>query len=99
MCYLAAKINTQKGIIIIIKKIKKQQLTNSLRPLSPPPATSLLSLLQVSLSGSMLDVYGGEQGMNPPSGGMSPTPNCTKLTVKREYTDMNSYCCSADQNY
>ncbi|KAM9704805.1 transcription factor EC isoform 1-T1 [Menidia menidia] len=41
----------------------------------------------VSLSSSMLDVYGGEQGMNPPNGGMSPTSNPTKLTVKREYTE------------
>uniref|UniRef100_UPI0037E8A1CC transcription factor EC n=1 Tax=Semicossyphus pulcher TaxID=241346 RepID=UPI0037E8A1CC len=41
----------------------------------------------VSLSGSMLDVYGGEQGMNAPNGGMSPTSNPTKLTVKREYTE------------
>lgn len=39
----------------------------------------------------MLDVYGGEQGMKAPNGGMSPTPNPTKLTVKREYTGMNSY--------
>lgn len=39
----------------------------------------------------MLDVYGGEQGMNPPNDGISPTPNPTKLTVKREYTGMNSY--------
>lgn len=39
----------------------------------------------------MLDVYGGEQGMNAPNGGMSPTSNPTKLTVKREYTGMNSY--------
>lgn len=52
----------------------------------------LLSLLpQVSLSSSMLDVYGGEQGMNAPNDGMSPTSNPTKLTVKREYTGMNSY--------
>ncbi|XP_070848190.1 transcription factor EC isoform X5 [Chaetodon trifascialis] len=42
---------------------------------------------EVSLSGSMLDVYGGEQGMNAPNGGMSPTSNPTKLTVKREYTE------------
>ncbi|XP_055087697.1 transcription factor EC isoform X3 [Periophthalmus magnuspinnatus] len=42
---------------------------------------------EVSLSSSMLDVYGGEQGMNAPSGGMSPTSNPTKLTVKREYTE------------
>ncbi|XP_014825818.1 PREDICTED: transcription factor EC isoform X1 [Poecilia mexicana] len=41
----------------------------------------------VSLSNSMLDVYGGEQGMNPPNGGMSPTSNTTKLTVKREFTE------------
>ncbi|XP_013872405.1 transcription factor EC isoform X2 [Austrofundulus limnaeus] len=41
----------------------------------------------VSLSSSMLDVYGGEQGMNPPNGGISPTSNPTKLTVKREYTE------------
>ncbi|KAM4523160.1 transcription factor EC isoform 2-T3 [Fundulus diaphanus] len=41
----------------------------------------------VSLSSSMLDVYGGEQGMNPPNGGMSPTSNPTKLTVKREFTE------------
>ncbi|XP_024913391.1 transcription factor EC isoform X4 [Cynoglossus semilaevis] len=41
----------------------------------------------VSLSSSMLDIYGGEQGMNAPSGGMSPTSNPTKLTVKREYTE------------
>lgn len=39
----------------------------------------------------MLDIYGGEQGMNPPNGGISPTSNPTKLTVKREYTGMNSY--------
>lgn len=39
----------------------------------------------------MLDVYGGEQGMNAPNGGMSPTSNPTKLTVKREYTGMNPY--------
>lgn len=39
----------------------------------------------------MLDVYGGEQGMNAPNGGMSPTSNPTKLTVKREYTGMHSY--------
>ncbi|KAA8580079.1 hypothetical protein FQN60_005614 [Etheostoma spectabile] len=42
---------------------------------------------EVSLSGSMLDIYGGEQGMNAPNGGMSPTSNPTKLTVKREYTE------------
>ncbi|XP_040008331.1 transcription factor EC isoform X3 [Xiphias gladius] len=42
---------------------------------------------EVSLSSSMLDVYGGEQGMNAPNGGMSPTSNPTKLTVKREYTE------------
>ncbi|XP_014825851.1 PREDICTED: transcription factor EC isoform X5 [Poecilia mexicana] len=42
---------------------------------------------EVSLSNSMLDVYGGEQGMNPPNGGMSPTSNTTKLTVKREFTE------------
>ncbi|KAG8005671.1 Transcription factor EC, partial [Nibea albiflora] len=41
----------------------------------------------VSLSGSMLDIYGGEQGMNAPNDGMSPTSNPTKLTVKREYTE------------
>eukprot|EP00064_Thunnus_orientalis_P005931 superscaffoldBa00000598_g5945 len=41
----------------------------------------------VSLSSSMLDVYGGEQGMKAPNGGMSPTSNPTKLTVKREYTE------------
>ncbi|XP_038159856.1 transcription factor EC isoform X1 [Cyprinodon tularosa] len=41
----------------------------------------------VSLSRSMLDVYGGEQGMNPPNGGMSPTSNPPKLTVKREFTE------------
>eukprot|EP00066_Takifugu_rubripes_P029772 XP_011619038.1 PREDICTED: transcription factor EC-like isoform X1 [Takifugu rubripes] len=41
----------------------------------------------VSLSGSMLDVYGGEQGMNAAKGGMSPTSNPSKLTVKREYTE------------
>lgn len=48
-------------------------------------------LPQVSLSSSMLDIYGGEQGMNAPKGGMSPTSNPTKLTVKREYTGMNPY--------
>ncbi|XP_037837319.1 transcription factor EC isoform X3 [Kryptolebias marmoratus] len=42
---------------------------------------------EVSLSSSMLDVYGGEQGMNPPNGGISPTSNPTKLTIKREYTE------------
>ncbi|XP_019202587.1 transcription factor EC isoform X2 [Oreochromis niloticus] len=42
---------------------------------------------EVSLSSSMLDVYGGEQGMNAPNGGLSPTSNPTKLTVKREYTE------------
>ncbi|XP_029681323.1 transcription factor EC isoform X6 [Takifugu rubripes] len=42
---------------------------------------------EVSLSGSMLDVYGGEQGMNAAKGGMSPTSNPSKLTVKREYTE------------
>ncbi|KAM9328532.1 transcription factor EC isoform 2-T2 [Pholidichthys leucotaenia] len=41
----------------------------------------------VSLSSSMLDVYGAEQGMNAPNGGMRPTSNPTKLTVKREYTE------------
>ncbi|XP_037552122.1 transcription factor EC [Nematolebias whitei] len=41
----------------------------------------------VSLSSSMLDVYGGEQGMNPPNDGINPTSNPTKLTVKREYTE------------
>lgn len=29
--------------------------------------------------------------MNAPNGGMSPTSNPTQLTVKREYTGMNSY--------
>lgn len=29
--------------------------------------------------------------MNAPNGGMSPTSNPTKLTVKREYTGMNPY--------
>lgn len=57
--------------------------------LTRPFASS--SPLQVSLSNSMLDVYGGEQGMNPPNGGMSPTSNTTKLTVKREFTGMDSY--------
>ncbi|TWW64591.1 Transcription factor EC [Takifugu flavidus] len=42
---------------------------------------------EVSLSGSMLDIYGGEQGMNAAKGGMSPTSNPSKLTVKREYTE------------
>lgn len=37
----------------------------------------------------MLDVYGGEQGMNAAKGGMSPTSNPSKLTVKREYTGMS----------
>nr|XP_020506052.1 transcription factor EC isoform X3 [Labrus bergylta] len=41
----------------------------------------------VSLSGSMLDIYGGEPGMSAPNGGMSPTSNPTNLTVKREYTE------------
>ncbi|MEQ2177106.1 hypothetical protein GOODEAATRI_000422, partial [Goodea atripinnis] len=41
---------------------------------------------EVSLSSSMLDIYGGEQGMNPLNGGMSPTSNPTKFTVKREFT-------------
>ncbi|CAJ1054990.1 transcription factor EC isoform X4 [Xyrichtys novacula] len=58
---------------------------------SPNSPVTLLSMAnhdsEVSLSGSMLDVYGGEQGMNPPNGGMSPTSNPTKLTVKREYTE------------
>lgn len=55
------------------------------------PFLSLHSVFfhQVSLSGSMLDVYGGEQGMNAAKGGMSPTSNPSKLTVKREYTGMS----------
>ncbi|KAF7229069.1 transcription factor EC isoform X6 [Nothobranchius furzeri] len=48
---------------------------------------NLIMQNNVSLSSSMLDVYGGEQGMNPPNGGMSPTDNPTKLPVKREYTE------------
>ncbi|KAF7656651.1 hypothetical protein LDENG_00038020 [Lucifuga dentata] len=44
----------------------------------------------VSLSSSMLDIYGGEQGMNAPNGGMSPTSNPKKLTVKREYTERDT---------
>ncbi|CAL9683113.1 unnamed protein product [Knipowitschia caucasica] len=44
----------------------------------------------VSLSGSMLDLYGGEQGMNASSGGMSPTSNPPKVTVKREYTELDT---------
>ncbi|KAK9525622.1 hypothetical protein VZT92_016309 [Zoarces viviparus] len=47
---------------------------------------NLLMQNSVSLSGSMLDIYGGEQGMNAPNGGMSATSNPTKLTVKRENT-------------
>uniref|UniRef100_A0A8C8A0Z3 Transcription factor EC n=1 Tax=Oryzias sinensis TaxID=183150 RepID=A0A8C8A0Z3_9TELE len=58
---------------------------------NPNSPVTLLTLAshdsEVSLSSSMLDVYGGEQGMNPPIGGMSPTSNPTKLTVKREYTE------------
>ncbi|XP_062299854.1 transcription factor EC [Scomber scombrus] len=49
--------------------------------------SNILMQNNVSLSSSMLDVYGGEQGMKPPNGGMSPTSNPTKLTVKREYTE------------
>ncbi|XP_049616725.1 transcription factor EC isoform X3 [Syngnathus scovelli] len=49
--------------------------------------SNILMQNNVSLSSSMLDVYGGEQGMNPPNGGLSPTSNPTKLTVKREYTE------------
>ncbi|XP_032361332.1 transcription factor EC isoform X5 [Etheostoma spectabile] len=49
--------------------------------------SNILMQNNVSLSGSMLDIYGGEQGMNAPNGGMSPTSNPTKLTVKREYTE------------
>lgn len=55
----------------------------------PFPFSPLCFCLQVSLSGSMLDVYGGEQGMNAAKGGMSPTSNPSKLTVKREYTGMS----------
>ncbi|CAL8242236.1 unnamed protein product [Merluccius merluccius] len=46
----------------------------------------------VSLSGSMLDLYGGEQGMKAHKGGLSPTtnPSCTKLTVKREFTELDT---------
>lgn len=82
MCYPAGKKNNSDR--------------PSLSPL-PLPAASPFSLPQVSLSGSMLDIYGGEQGMNAPSGGMSLTPNRTKLTVKREYTGMDSYRYSTDQ--
>ncbi|XP_061523591.1 transcription factor EC isoform X3 [Phycodurus eques] len=49
--------------------------------------SNILMQNNVSLSSSMLDVYGGEQGMNPPNGGLSPTSNPTKLTVKWEYTE------------
>ncbi|XP_072310956.1 transcription factor EC isoform X3 [Eucyclogobius newberryi] len=45
---------------------------------------------EVSLSGSMLDLYGGEQGMNAPSGGMSPTSIPSKLTVKKEYAELDT---------
>ncbi|XP_068442648.1 transcription factor EC [Clinocottus analis] len=48
--------------------------------------SNLMMQNNVSLSGSMLDIYGGEQGMNAPNGGMSPTSNSTQLTVKREHT-------------
>ncbi|KAM3858811.1 transcription factor EC [Diretmus argenteus] len=44
----------------------------------------------VSLSSSMLDIYGGEQG-NAPNGGMSPTAKRTKLSVKREYTEYTEH--------
>nr|XP_043877391.1 transcription factor EC isoform X3 [Solea senegalensis] len=61
---------------------------------SPTSPVTLLTMAshdsEVSLSGSMLDLYGGEQGMNAPNGGMSPTPNPTKLTVKREYTELDT---------
>ncbi|KAF0029647.1 hypothetical protein F2P81_018752 [Scophthalmus maximus] len=49
--------------------------------------SNLIMQNNVSLSSSMLDVYGGEPGMNAPNGGMSPTSNPTKLTVKREHTE------------
>ncbi|XP_018602722.1 transcription factor EC isoform X1 [Scleropages formosus] len=41
----------------------------------------------VSLSGSMLEAFGAEQGMTAPSGGMTPAPCATKLTVKSEVTE------------
>ncbi|XP_077565807.1 transcription factor EC isoform X3 [Stigmatopora nigra] len=49
--------------------------------------SNILMQNNVSLSGSMLDVYGGEPGMNPLNGGLSTTSNPTKLTVKRESTE------------
>ncbi|XP_062238293.1 transcription factor EC isoform X1 [Platichthys flesus] len=52
--------------------------------------SNMLMQNNVSLSGSMLDLYGGEPGMNAPNGGMSPTSNPRKLTVKREYTELDS---------
>ncbi|CAL8318510.1 unnamed protein product [Lota lota] len=52
--------------------------------------SNLMMQSNMSLSGSMLDLYGGEQGMKAPKGGMSPTstnPSSTKRTVKREFTE------------
>ncbi|XP_048883797.1 transcription factor EC-like isoform X1 [Brienomyrus brachyistius] len=41
----------------------------------------------VSHSNSMMDVYGTEQGMTAPSGGMTPAAYGAKLTIKSEFTE------------
>lgn len=41
--------------------------------------------LKVSLNNSMLEVYGGDQGMTAPHGGLTPSLP-TKLSVKMEVT-------------
>lgn len=47
--------------------------------------TFSLFLLKVSLNNSMLEVYGGDQGMTAPHGGLTPSLP-TKLSVKMEVT-------------
>lgn len=52
----------------------------------------LLFISKVALNGSMLEVYGGDQGMTASHGGLTP-PSCpTKLSVKMEVTGMEQNC-------
>ncbi|XP_024913395.1 transcription factor EC isoform X9 [Cynoglossus semilaevis] len=72
----------------VLRNGSMPSMSDGSNPNSPVTLLTMTSQdSEVSLSSSMLDIYGGEQGMNAPSGGMSPTSNPTKLTVKREYTE------------
>lgn len=78
-----------KVIYLVVFTLCDDSMWQPVTPAISIPFSPFCFCLQVSLSGSMLDVYGGEQGMNAAKGGMSPTSNPSKLTVKREYTGMS----------